>query len=137
MLLRRYGKRIHSVLPHFDSRALSEISFRRDRVQSFDQEEFEDGYDKVREEIIGGETEGPVQSEAEAELIDQIQSAVDSILEGLGPGELFLVENEQGVDYPKLRDRKDGTIVEGENRLYFHWRVDPPLRLGLYRRRVP
>lgn len=134
MLLRRYGNRLHSVVPHFDSRALSEISFRRDRAESFSRADFDDGYEKLREEIVGGETEGPVQSEAEAALIEQVRATVDSLVEGLQTGEVLLVENEQGVDYPKLKDRKEGIIVEGENRLYFHWRVDPPLRLGLYRR---
>jgi hypothetical protein len=26
-------------------------------------------------------------------------------------------------------------VVDGENRLYFFWRVDPPLRLGVYRKK--
>lgn len=135
MLLRRYGTKVRSVEPNFDSRALNEISFRRDGAHELTSEEFDDLYEKVREERIGGETEGPVQSEAEAAVLLKLETELSRLLAALGEGEVMLVENEQGVDYPKVRDRKEGVIVEGENRLYFHWRVDPPLRLGLYRRK--
>ena len=27
-------------------------------------------------------------------------------------------------------------VVEGENRLYFHWWIDPPLKVGVYRKRT-
>ncbi len=137
MLYRKYGNSLHTVVPHFDHRALSEISYRRDRVASLPLTELEEAYEKVREAKIEGKTEGPVQSEAEAALTKQLESQVQSLLDGLQDDELLVVENVQGVDYPKLRDRKEGIIVEGENRLYFHWSVDPPIRLGLYRRRAP
>lgn len=98
-------------------------------------EELEEGYEKVREETVSGTTEGAVQSEAEIALLDQLQEAITRLLGELDEGELLVFENQTGVDYPKLRDRKEGIIVDGENRLYFHWRVDPPLRFGLYRPR--
>ncbi len=134
MLFRRYGGSIQSVVANFDSRALNEISFRRNRVKSFQNDEFEAQYERIREETIGGDSEGPVQSEAEAALLAKIESDLGALLDALGGAEVLVVENQQGVDYPKMRDRKAGIIVDGENRLYFHWRVDPPLRLGLYRR---
>ncbi len=135
MLLRRYGSSVQSVVPNFDSNALNEIGFRRDRSRSFGSKEFEEQYERVRDELIVGEVEGPVQSEAEAALLARIESELRTILDQLEEGEVLLVESQQGVDYPKLKDRKEGIIVGGENRLYFHWRVDPPLRLGLYRPR--
>jgi len=135
MLLRRYGDSIQSVVTRFDPRAITEISFRRDQVESLSVEEFEARYEPVRESRIGGETHGDVQSEAEAELLRVVEAQLQELLGELREGEVLLVENRQGVDYPKLRDRKEGVIVEGENRLRFHWRVDPQLRLGLYRRR--
>lgn len=134
MLLRRYGTSLHSVVPNFDSRALNEISFRRDRTFTVTADDFERDYEKIREHELGGETEGAVQSEAEAALLERLEGDLSEVLATLGEGEVALVENEQGVDYPKVRDHKRGMIVEGENRLYFEWRVDPPLRLGLYRR---
>ena len=135
MLLRRYVTTVHSVAPDFDSNALTEIAFRRDRAFSLPLAEFERTYEKLGEEAISGETEGPVQTEAEAELLGRLEARVQEILEGLEEREVLLVESEQGVDYPKMRDRKRGIIVEGENRLHFHWRVEPPLRVGIYRRR--
>jgi hypothetical protein len=59
-----------------------------------------------------------------------------AIEEKLGEGDLLLIESEQGTDYPKVRDRKEGIVVEGESKLVFHWRVEPPLRVGIYRRRT-
>lgn len=137
MLLRRYGTAFHSVVPNFDSNALSEIGFRRDRSLSLDEDEFRGKYDKVREEALAEETDGPVQSEAEALLLTQLEARLAEMQAGLSDSEVLVIESEQGVDYPKVRDRKQGIIVEGENRLYFHWRVEPPLRVGVYRRRDP
>ena len=136
MLLRRYGSTVQSVDLDFDPRSLNEVSFRRNRELSLSEEEFSGRYEKAREEVLGGEADGPVQSEAEAELLRDLASRVEALMAQLEEGEVLVVENEQGVDYPKVRDRKQGIIVDGENRLYFHWRVDPPLRLGIYRRRA-
>lgn len=134
MLLRRYGTSFHSVVPNFDPRAITEISFRRDKGFSLSADEFERAYRKVREESLAGETEGDVQSEAEAALLRKLEGDLSHLLGNLGEDEVLVVESQQGVDYPKVRDHKRGTIVDGENRLHFEWRVDPPLRLGLYRR---
>lgn len=137
MLLRRYGTAIHSVVPNFDSNALTEISFRRDRVFSIAEAEFQSRYRKLREEELAPESDGMVQSEAETELLARLESGIRSIESGLGEGELLLVESEQGADYPKVRDRKQGIVVEGENKLVFYWRVEPPLRVGIYSLREP
>lgn len=135
MLLRRYGNRLHSVQPDFDARALTEITFRRDRKASHDGEDFGTRFEKVDELSLTAESEGRVQSEAEDQVLERLESKIIEAVGGLGSDEILVVENEQGVDYPKLRDRKQGIIVDGENRLYFQWRVDPPLRLGRYRPR--
>ena len=132
MLFRRYGKRVDSVVTHFDPYALNEIGFRRDRSHTFPADEFTARYAKVAEYAVAEETEGPVQSEAEAEILARLERQVRARTEGLAPGQVLLVENEQGTDYPKLRNRQDRVIVRGENRLYFRWRVAPPIRLGLY-----
>lgn len=136
MLLRRYGNALHSVEPNFDSNALTEISFRRDRVFSIPDSEFGSDYEKVRDEELSPESEGMVQSEAETELLTRLESGLRAIEQGIGEGELILIESEQGTDYPKVRDRKQGIVVEGENKLVFYWRVEPPLRVGIYRRRA-
>ena len=132
MLFRRYGKRVDSVVTNFDAYALNEIGFRRDRTRTFPADEFAARYAKVSEYAVEEETEGHIQSEAEAEILARLERRVRARTEGLAPGQVLLVENEQGTDYPKLRNRQDRVIVGGENRLYFRWRVDPPIRLGLY-----
>jgi hypothetical protein len=124
------------VEPNFDANAMTEIAFRRDRSDSFPASELAEEYEKMREVALGGQTEGRVQTEAETELLERLRGQITALAEGLEQGEILLVENEQGVDYPKVRDRKQGIIEDGENRLIFHWRVDPPLRIGVYRRRA-
>jgi len=136
MLLRYYGESVQSVVPGFDANTLTEIGFRRDRKFSQPREEFAVQYEKVREEALVTQTDGPVQSEAEALLLRKLETGLNDLIAGLGEDEVLLIESEQGVDWPKVRDRKQGIIVAGENRLYFHWRVEPPLRLGVYRRRA-
>jgi hypothetical protein len=137
MLLRRYGQALQSVVIDFDSNAINEIGFRRDRKLSVPLATLESEYEKVREESVVSEAEGPVQNEAEALLLERLREKIEALLAGLAVRELLVIESEQGVDYPKARDRKEGVIVEGENRLYFHWRVEPPLRVGIYRPRGP
>lgn len=133
MILRRYGAHLHSVTPDFDPRALTEITFRRDRNTSFPVEDFGRDYEKVEEVELTARTRGNVQSEAEQEVLDQLEARIQEAISALEEGEVLVLENEQGVDFPRLRDRKEDEVVEGENRLRFHWRVDPPLRLGRYR----
>jgi hypothetical protein len=133
MLLRRYGTALHSVLTDFDPRAMTEVRFRRDREHSIPADEFDGGYEKLREAELSAESEGAVQTEAEQEVLDRLEAALTEVLQRLGEGEVAVVESEQGTDYPKLRERKEGVIVKGENRLHFHWWVDPPLRVGVYR----
>jgi hypothetical protein len=133
MLLRRYGTALHSVVTDFDPRAMTEVRFRRDRERSIPADEFEAGWEKVREEGLTAESEGAVQSEAEQEVLDRLEARLTEVIEGLGEGEVAVVESEHGNDYPKLRERKEGVIIKGENRLHFHWWVDPPLRVGVYR----
>ncbi len=135
MLLRRYGDTVQGVAADFDPNALTEIGFRRDRTFSLPLGTFEERYEKLREEVLAPEADGPVQSEAEARLLAELEQGITGILGTLEEGEVVLVESAQGVDWPKVRDRKQGIIVDGENRLHFHWRVEPALRLGIYGRR--
>lgn len=134
MILRRYGTTVQSVELNFDPLALTEIGFRRDRELSLSQEEFAGGYDKVKEAELAPRSEGKVQTEVEQAVLAQLTDQIRAMEAALAPGEVLLVESEQGVDFPKLREKREGVIIEGENRIYFHWWVEPPLRLGVYRR---
>lgn len=135
MILKQYGTSYQSVEPNFNSRALTEVGFRRDRVFSISSEEFDATYEKVEEKAFSPESEGDVHDHAEEDLLRTLEDGVKEALAALGDGEVLLVESREGADYPKTRDRKKNVVVDGENRLYFYWRIDPPLRLGVYRKK--
>ena len=73
-----------------------------------------------------------MQDAAEQELLERLEAQLDALESSLAEGEVLLVESESD-DHPKTRDRKEPVIVDGENRLHFHWWVEPPLRIGVYR----
>lgn len=133
MILRRYGSKLHSVDVDFDPRALNEVGFRRDHEAAFDGDEFSESHEKLDERELTATAEGPVQDEAEQALLEDLESQLRELQDEQGPDRVLVVENSTD-DYPKTRDRKEDVVVEGKNRLYFHWRVEPPLRIGIYRR---
>jgi hypothetical protein len=135
VILKRYGSSLRSVTPEFNAHALNEIAFGRDDDFSIEGDEFEERFEVSREESLAVETDAPVQKDAEEALLDELRAGIDRIRAGLGEGELLVVENANGVDWPKTRERRKDVIVDGENRFHFHWRVEPPLRLGVYRPR--
>ncbi len=134
MILRRYGKTLQSVETVFESTALTEIGFRRDGTWSMDREEFEASHRRLEERELAPEATGWVQGEVEKELLDRLEEQLHGLARNLAEDEVLVVENEQGVDYPKTREKRETAVVEGENRYRFHWWVDPPLRVGIYRR---
>jgi hypothetical protein len=132
MILRRYGNALHSVELNFDSKAMTEIGFRRDRASTIPSEEFEKGYVLIDKHDLTARTEGDVQDEVERKLLQDLERQVNGLVARLEPGQVLVVESEQGVDYPKTRTDQKTVVVEGENRLYFYVQVQPPLRMGRY-----
>lgn len=131
MILRRYGSWYHSVQPNFNPAAMTEIGFQRDRVFSVSAADFEDGYRAVTTDELGAEADGDVQRHAERELLAKLEGALTERVAALGSGQVLVVLNDR-TDWPKTRERREAAIVEGENRFYFHWWVDPPLRVGVF-----
>lgn len=137
MIVRRYGSTVQSVVPNFDSRAMTEIGFQRTNDFVIPAAEFEELYEQIEERALVATAEGEVKVESEQALLDDLLAQIAVLREGLEEGMLLLVESQAGRDYPKLRDHTTVKVVGGlENRLHFSWRVDPPLRLGLYRLRA-
>ena len=134
MILRRYGSAVHSVVPHFDSKALTEIGFRRDQERSHPTEEFDAAHQRVREHELIGSAEGYVQDEVEQALLTDLESRLRRIERDLAEDEVLVVESEQGVDYPKTHTHQKTVVIEGENRFHFTTTVHPPLRVGVYRK---
>lgn len=130
MIVRRYGTWYHSVIPSFNPAAMTEIGFRRDRRHSISADDFAGGYRRVETGVVDAEADAPVQRDAEKALLANLERALGVWVDRLQPGEVLVVLNERD-DWPKTRERREGIIVEGENRFYFHWWVDPPLRVAI------
>lgn len=133
MIFRRYGDSVHSVAVDFDSKALTEIRFRRDHEVSYPPEAVA-SWQRVRGHELEGSAEGWVQHEVEQELLADLEARLRRIESELGADELLVVESEPGTDYPKTQTRQKTVAADGENRLRFTSTLRPPLRLGVYRK---
>ena len=135
MIFKQYGTSYQSVALNFDSKALNEIGFRRDRRDSITTDDFEATYAKVQVHELTAEAEGPVQDETEQELLNRLEEKIQALLDGLTEGQILVVENESGHDYPKTRQKTSNVVVQGENRLHFRYSLAPALRVALYEKR--
>jgi len=132
MIFRKYGSKVESVEPNFDSRAMNEIGFQRTNETSLATDEFEQRYTRVGGRELTAQAEGGVQDEAEKAVLAALLSQIQEMQAALKPGEVLLVESELGKDYPKTREKQRTIVVDGENRLRFERTVEPPLRIGVY-----
>jgi hypothetical protein len=135
VIVRRYGTKVHSVEPHFDANAMNEIGFRRDDAWSLAADEFFAGYEKLETHELTAAAEGDVQSAAEASLLQSLEDQLQAVLRSAGPAAVLFIESEPGVDYPKTRHTQTTQVVDGANRLYFRFTIEPPLRVAVYRQR--
>lgn len=133
MICRRFGDSVHSVSVDFDSKALTEIRFRRDQQASYPPEEVA-RWQRVRGHELEGSAEGWVQDEVEQKLLADLEAELRRIESQLAADELLVVESEPGTDYPKTQTRQKTVAVEGENKFHFTSTLRPPLRLGVYRK---
>ncbi len=134
MLLRRYGSQYHSVEMNFDSKALNEIGFRRDRQQSFDVYTFPDTFERVSEHDFDAHAEGEVHDEVEQAVLSRLEEQVVDLMDSLAHDQVIVIQSEQGASYPKTRQATRKVIRDGENRLHFTVHIEPPLHLAVYRR---
>lgn len=135
MLLRRFGSTIAAVEPNFEPAAFNELTFiRRPGFQSTPAE-FQESYERVGEVLLTSEAEGHVKIQAEAALLDLLAHKIHEAGRGLGEGEVLLIESTPGKDFPRARERTENLVEGDRNRLHFYYWFDPPLRLGVYRRR--
>jgi len=135
MILRVYGKRVEGVEPTFNSLAITSVGFRRNREFTMPIDEFEEEYERVDGHELTSSAEGSVQIEVQDELLAHLERQLRDLVAGLEPGAVVLIESQRGVDHPRTKEKKDTLVVAGENRLYFHWWIEPPLRVGVYRKR--
>lgn len=135
MILKRYGKSYHSVTPNFDSRAMTEVGFQKSGEQSLTAEEFEGAYERQDARELAAAAAGSVQDQAEREMLEQLRAQLLAVEEEAGEG-VIVIESEQGKDYPKTREKQTTLVVGNENKLHFDWTIEPPLRVGIYRKRT-
>jgi hypothetical protein len=134
MIFRRYGERLHSVRPNFDARAMTEIGFRRDHETELPVDTFAAEYERVTEHALAAEADGDVQNDVEEAVLASLAQQLDAIERGAAADELLVIENEQGRDPAKTVGRQNTVVAGYENRLHFRYTVEPPLRVGVYRR---
>ena len=135
MILLRYGPTIQSVEPNFDSKAFTEIGFRRDRGYSSQASDFLDRHERVSEHLLEAEAEGDVQDEVESAMLAKLLDQLEKIDGDLGEGEFVLIENEKGEDYPRTRTRMKDVVVDGDNRFHFYSSVSPSLKVSVFKAR--
>ena len=135
MILRRYGTTIQSVETNFDSKAFTEIGFRRDHAYSSPADDFLDRHERMSEHLLEAESEGDVQDEVESAMLQRLLDQLLSLDGELAEDEFVFVESEPGRDYPKTRTQQKNVVVDGENRLYFYSSVSPPLKVAVFRAR--
>ena len=134
MILKLYGTSFHSVETNFDGKALNEVGFRRDHAWQMSVDDFADEYEGLAEHAFRADAEGDVHTEVEQRALDDLEDQLEALRAELAVGEVLVIEND-GSDWPKTRQETSNVIVEGENRLAFTVRIDPPLRLRVYSKR--
>lgn len=133
MIFRRYGTSLQSVDLNFDSKALNEVGFRRNRERAIPVDEFESTFELVERHEIVAEADGNVQDHTEQQLLDKLQEQIEAIVSGMGDGQILFVENEQGHDWPKTKQKTTNVVVQGENKLHFDYTIAPPIRVSVHR----
>ena len=133
MILRRYGTTIQSVETNFDSKAFTEIGFRRDHAHSSPADDFLNRHERMSEHLLEAESEGDVQDEVESAMLAKLLDQLEKIDGDLGEGEFVLIENEKGEDYPRTRTRMKDVVVDGDNRFHFYSSVSSPLKVGVFK----
>jgi hypothetical protein len=113
---------------------MNEIMFRRDGTWSMETEEFEASYRLEREENLVASGEGDVQTDVETGILQTLLADLHALEAACAADDLLVVQNESGRDYPRLHSTQRTVVVGFENRLHFTYQVDPPLRIGVYRR---
>jgi len=131
MILRRYGSKVSSVAPNFDSRAMTEVGFTRDGQVSIETAEFEAGWERVAGHELTAQARGDVQGDVEDAVLESLNRQLNELLASLANGQALYIENATGVDQPKTRGRQNTVVVEAENRLVFEYTIDPPLRVAV------
>jgi hypothetical protein len=136
MIVRRFGATVGAVAADFHAAAFNEMPFARRPGFALAWAEFEAAYERVGERLLSAESEGHVKLEAKEALLDLLAHRLAQAERELEPAEILLVESQPGRDYPRTHEQTETLVENGRNRLHFYYRIEPPLKLGVYRKRV-
>ncbi len=132
----RYGANYQSVSFKFEAKSLTEVGFRRDHEASIPVNKRDEWFQLIKTVEVTSEAEGGVQFEVEQQLLDRLEERAWAAVDSLPLGGVAIIENERGgLDQPKPRQSIGNIVVGGENQFHFTYGIEPPLRIGLYRRR--
>jgi hypothetical protein len=134
LIVRQYGTKVQSVVPAFDALAITEIVFRRDRQWSMGADAFLDAYDRTETHELTAAAEGGVQHAAKEALLHSLEQQLLAVAATVGDG-VLLVEADGNAGGPKTRQTQLTQLVQGRNRLFFRYAIEPPLRVSVFRRR--
>ena len=135
MILRRYGNTIQSVNPNFDPRAMTEVSFTRSGELTINANEFAERYEREDGRELTAAADGDVQDEVEGAVLEQLEQQLDQLDRETAGDRVLLIENQPGKDQAKTRSVQTTRVVQGANRFHFEFSIDPPLKVGIYRRK--
>lgn len=133
MIVRQYGSRVESVTPNFVAHAINEVGFRRDHAWSMPTDEFFASHERMGGQEIEARATGDVQTHVETELLAELRAQLDAAEAAAGDSGVLLIES-GARDHPKLRHKQRTIVVRGENRFAFEASIDPPLKVGIFRR---
>lgn len=136
MIFKRYGTTYHSVDPNFQSTALNEIGFRKDRERAISEEDLAAGYQRQTTHELTAEADGLVQDHTEQLLLDRLEARLLELESSVGVHGILVVDNSDGPDWPKTRQHIRNIVMDGENHRHFEYSVWPPLRMTVYSREV-
>ncbi len=135
MIVRRFGGTVGAVAPDFHATAFNELQFVRRPGFAMAWDDFVANYERTGGLALDTETEGHVQIEVETALLNALAARIAEAERALGTDELLLVESLPGHDYPRTHEHTETFVEQGRNRLHFYYHIDPPLKLGIFRRR--
>ena len=106
MIFRRYGTAYQSVDLNFDSLALNEVAFRRNREESIPADDFDATHQVLATHELVAEAEGDVQDETEEMLLEKLEAQVEELRGAWGTRRSWWSRTSRGTTGPRRSRRR-------------------------------
>ena len=90
---------MQSVETNFDSKAFTEIGFRRDHAYSSPVDAFADDHERISEHLLEAESEGDVQDEVESAMLAKLLDQLEKIEGDLADASAFGALGDQTANF--------------------------------------